>query len=567
MRLDLSLNGNLELKQALLLNQIAKELRKPYINFIARISESHNTNLDWWADEPAGRNTLTDPLFYYISKVELLKKIIQSGESITEITVDSNALKIIIENIIKSANIKTKVTLQITLLNKIKDCLRYMYNIFSVVIYYSAQLYFARRTVSKKNSFNKSMILIDNYVLPNFVDKDRVYTDLWENLTEDNKKLVCFVTNIFGFKLLNLKKIYQKLRDSSKNIMFKEDYLTINDYLYSFLHCFRILKIKIQNANFNEIDYTQMIYENFKTFKTYNASVLALLNYRFVKKLKEIDHPVKVVINRFENQIIDKGWNAGFQKYFPQIKIIGYQSFIMPPYYLCGYPTLHEKQNRKLPNQIAVMGEGYIDFKKEFCEDLDFIVAPAFGFQWLWKDRIHYPDPDYFTILVALPGPFAESKRILHFLNDNLKNIKLKSNFRVWIKTHPTSSLLLLYRNFNKKWPKIFQFVEGNFNDLVDKSNLVIGSQSSVCLEIIARGIPVIVPGNPNGITQNPIPDNIEEEIWSLCYTKQDLTKAIKFYEDRSIRKNNDFKQIGDSIREKFFAPLNKKSINSFLGL
>ena len=80
MRIDLSLNGKLELKQALLLNQIAKELRKPYINFIAKISESHNTNLDWWADEPAGRNTLTDPLFYYISKVELLKKIIQAGQ-------------------------------------------------------------------------------------------------------------------------------------------------------------------------------------------------------------------------------------------------------------------------------------------------------------------------------------------------------------------------------------------------------------------------------------------------------------------------------------------------------
>ena len=129
MRIDLSLNGKLELKQALLLNQIAKELRKPYINFIAKISEGHNTNLDWWADEPAGRNTLTDPLFYYISKVELLKKIIQAGDPITEITVDSNALKIIVENIIKSANIKAKVTLQITLLNKIKNYLRYLYNI------------------------------------------------------------------------------------------------------------------------------------------------------------------------------------------------------------------------------------------------------------------------------------------------------------------------------------------------------------------------------------------------------------------------------------------------------
>ena len=40
----------------------------------------------------------------------------------------------------------------------------------------------------------------------------------------------------------------------------------------------------------------------------------------------------------------------------------------------------------------------------------------------------------------------------------------------------------------------------------------------------------------------------------------------LKFYEDQSISRNKDYKQIGDNIREKFFAPLNKESIDNFLG-
>ena len=410
------------------------------------------------------------------------------------------------------------------------------------------------------------MILIDNYVIPNFIDIDRVYTNLWENLNNDQKKEIYFVTNIFSFKIFRLKKIYQDLRTSKKNILLKEDYLTISDYIYAFLHCIRILKIKIQNADFNNVDYSQIIYENFRTFKTYNASVLALLNNRFVKKLKKINYPVKKVINRFENQIIDKGWNGAFKKYFPKVDVIGYQGFVMPPNYLCGYPTKHEQQNNKLPNKIALMGQGHIDIKKEFCEDLNFVIAPAFAFQWLWEERVNYPDSNYFTILVALPGPFEESRRILHFLNNNLQNINLKSNLRIWIKTHPTSSLLLLYKNFDKNWPINFEFVDENYTNLVDKSDLVIGSQSSVCLEVIARGIPVIVPGNPNGITQNPIPLSIKDKIWSLCYTREDLIKAIKMYEDRSIIKIKEYKNMGNNIREKFFTNLNEATMKNFFG-
>ena len=148
MILDLSINGKLELNEALLLNQITEENRKAYIDFIAKLSEPHNLNLDWWADEPVGRNTLTDPLFYYICRIELLKKIIQSKKNIDEIIIDSKSLKKIVKNILKSENLNSKITFKSTYINKLKNFLRSIYNIFSVILYYSAQFYFAKKNIN-----------------------------------------------------------------------------------------------------------------------------------------------------------------------------------------------------------------------------------------------------------------------------------------------------------------------------------------------------------------------------------------------------------------------------------
>ena len=76
----------------------------------------------------------------------------------------------------------------------------------------------------------------------------------------------------------------------------------------------------------------------------------------------------------------------------------------------------------------------------------------------------------------------------------------------------------------------MFEFVEGDFNICVEKSNLLISNASSVCVEALAKGISVIVVGSQTGLTQNPIPETITEDIWKLCYTPGEMAKAIDFF-------------------------------------
>ena len=77
----------------------------------------------------------------------------------------------------------------------------------------------------------------------------------------------------------------------------------------------------------------------------------------------------------------------------------------------------------------------------------------------------------------------------------------------VRVKPHPTSSpdqirALLPQGRFPERW----QFVTGDFHDVLEASNVLIGNASSVCLEALAKGVPVIVIAPRTGIVQNVIP-------------------------------------------------------------
>ena len=64
--------------------------------------------------------------------------------------------------------------------------------------------------------------------------------------------------------------------------------------------------------------------------------------------------------------------------------------------------------------------------------------------------------------------------------------------------------------------------IEGNFSDCVERSDLLISMASSLCLEALAKGIPVLIQGSSGRLTQNPIPELVPKLLWKICYSPED---------------------------------------------
>ena len=95
--MDLRYRGKLDPEIAVLFNDIAKQSRGLFTQIVSEISEPIKYNIDWWVEGPASRNPFASPFFHYFCSINLVNKLINNKYDISEIIVDSFALKQILK--------------------------------------------------------------------------------------------------------------------------------------------------------------------------------------------------------------------------------------------------------------------------------------------------------------------------------------------------------------------------------------------------------------------------------------------------------------------------------------
>jgi hypothetical protein len=566
-QLDLRYHGKIPSKYVKLWDQIAYEIHKSFTDLIESISKQHGKNIDWWVSSPASRNTFASPLFHYCCCITLLQELIREKEPVSEIITDSRAFKKILEAYLSGHGISAKVTLaRLPVKQRLKELVRPIYTIFGVTLKHLLLFFAAKLTRSLcKPLPSEPLTLIDTFVMPGYIEKDRYYPGLLEALSEEEKQRFWFVPHLYGFRPRQFLQVIKRLRKAERNFLLKDDFLKFGDYWCLWQHLFRVRKLQIKTSFFYGVDISPLVREELTSDRGVSSSYMPLLNYCFAERLKQAGVKLRLVIDWFENQNIDRGWNAGFRRFFPKAETIGYQGFIVSPHYLCMHPTKGEKDSKVIPHKVAVIGMGLVQSACRFCSDLDVCVAPAFRFQHVWQKRKYLPNEKVYTILVALPIVISEAVYILKLLACGNNN---GASIQFWIKPHPATSEAQIKAAYGVTEAEQFKFVSGDFKDYVEKSNmLIMSSASSTCMETLAKGIPVIIVGNRYGLTHNPIPKTITEDIWRLCYSPEEIAKSIQFYKSCSSEKIKEHEEIGKRIREEYFEPVTREGVREFLEL
>ena len=549
-----------------LVDNIAEKIRREYVNYLIKIGKDNEKNIDWWVLNFVSRNTLISQLFRDICFLIMLKERLKEGYVYNEIIVDSLAFKKAIKkNYYKyhfKVNYKGRSAIH-TYLAKINSYFKAFKQISSRFL----AAWFTRK-YKRIVKTDKALTLLDVFIFRNSFNEDifldRYYPKLLESIDSNEKEYTYYVPTFYGIK--KYKKVFTEMRKSKQNFLVKEDYLKLKDYFFALSYPIRLDRIKIKYRDFLGLDIYPLIKEEMANSRVSHSSIYSLLNYCFPKRLKENGVKLRIIVDWFENQIIDRGFNSGFREYYPESKLIGYLG--VPPLnnYLSLFPTEQERICKVIPKEINVIGRGYIKMVKEFCPDLQVKVAPAFRYSKVWNKRNYFPDKDKCTILVALPILIDESDEIIDIVlkaacSNNINNCIFK------IKPHPVYDIEKISNKWSKKLPEMFKFIDGDFNSCVEKSDILISSSSTVCLETLAKGIPVVIISNSLGLTQLPIPRSISGDIWKLCYSVRDVVEAIKLYAKKDNETVNIYKKIGYEIRDNYFEPVTELSARKFLNL
>ena len=566
MQLFLSQKGYVASKHVLIYNQIAEEIRLPFTLLIDSLSKGQQGNIDWWVSSPMSRDNLASPLFSSCCSLVLLQVLLKEKENINLISTDSLVLKKVIKKYLKENGLNIPVVCEIKYSQIFKQlvfpvlrwlwiCIRELYQWFQV-----------NRVINTYTKiYNKPLTLIDTYIVGSYNEnKDRYYEGLWNNLDKMEQDTLYFVPTIIVDPKNEYKEQLLRMSQSKKKFLFKEKFLKLRDYLFVFLYPFRIAFQIIPQHEFMGFNIVPLIKSELRSMTAFNQVCIALLNYRFAKRLKNNGVMLRLVMNWFENQILDKGWNLGFRKFYPKTLTVGYAGYFVPQNWLARYPSENEFQSLVIPEKICVVGRGLIESTKLFCDNLDVVAAPAFRFQSVWEKRKYIPNDKHFNILIALPILMKETIEILRLVATSIE-ITTMSNLRIRLKAHPLLFPEKIKLAFGRNWPSLFEFVKGDFNDCIEKSHLLVSNASSVCVETLAKGIPVIVVGGQTGLTQNPIPETITDDIWKLCYTPEEMVNAVEFYASRNEEKVKQHQETGGNIRENYFEPITRDSVYNLL--
>jgi len=558
----------LSLSEARLINEIAEKIRNDYIDFLSNLGKSNGNNIDWWMIEFVSRNTLVSDLFYNFCKIVFFKEKMKNDFVYKKIIADSIGLKTIIENYCNKNGYSCIVV------NKgkyyfwicIKRILSYFKNCMRFFLHWAFA--WSTRHYQKKNIMDRGITLIDTFVLKdsfkNSIYNDRYYGRLLEYLGKDEKRDFYYVPTYY--RIRNYRKLFVNMRTSKQKFLIKEDYLRIEDYIFALLYPFRVRKLMIKTRNFMGFNVYPLIKEEILKNSVFGSSMLGLLNFRFAKRLKESNIKIRMIVNWFENQTIDHGFNFGFRKYYPEVYLMGYQGFPLSNNCLSLYPTKQELTCKVIPKEIKVIGKGYVKLAKKFCPDLKVTSAPALRFGGVWNKRKVYPKKGKFIILISLPILIKKAEELIEISLEVAKTIKIDNCF-FQIKPHPVQDTKAMKVKWKNKLTKHFEFVKGDFNSCVEKSNILISCISSTCLETLAKGIPVIVIASKVGLIQLDIPEDIKQDIWRLCYDEQEVCNAIIYYANRDVGTIKKHEERGRKIRENYFEPVARESVRKFLRL
>jgi hypothetical protein len=563
MILDLT---NMDSSESEIFNKVVLRESRKFNQFITELSELDDKQLAWSLSSFNSRDIHLSKLFLRLCQISFLSEI-QKQEKVDTVITDDKLLRNIL---IKSVPV-TKFKIKLKNRNIFPKYLSEVFysNLSSIVFLVRLNWYLWVYPKKEVRHRSQNITLIDTFLFDTSFSengasyKDRYYVDCLVYLTEDQKKNIYYCPNIYS---IGSGDFFKTLRTSDTNFILKEDYLKFFDYIKAFWlslwAVFLVIKNKKRIPKWNNVDISNLILNDAICAVGNYSLITAFLNYLFMKRLKDSGEiNLRLLVDWNENQLQDKGLIQGTRKNFPDAFIHGYQGYLVSRdvnIHLCH--TRYEHKQGMTPDKIFVIGKELIQSVKRFDDTLEVDVAPAFRFKHVWNRPLEKEVNGDFKIFLPLPLLEEEVMEILSLVSESL--LDLGGKVKVEAKIHPAFDR---EKFLNLELPININYVSSDVYENLRSTDLVIGNTTSVIVEALAMGIPVLIVGSRRGFTQNPIPENISTEMWKLCFSKKSLIENILHYMESQLKNSDRYLSLGNKYREGIFERSTVESVQNLL--
>lgn len=546
--------NNLTNEQYLELDKVRALIKNDYENLLRDIYKKNKNCREIFFSNIISRNNEENNIFYDLCLIELAK-ILFKKKKISKIITKNKSQAIILKKKLKNIEITYNQTHNYFFLK----------NIFFFIknFIYLIKIYLHGSKIRKdKFKNNKNIILIETFFISSMFRKknyeDRYYGKLINYVNKKDKKNLFFFP-IFFFNTINTTNIQKA--EKKINLITLGDFLKINDYFYSLFFFFKFKKIKLKKVFFRGINIETLLYEELNQKKLNISSLIGILNFIFFKRIKEEKISLKLLIDWYENQIVDKGLNFGKNTFYPNVKSKGYlglnQIFELNDSYL---PTDLEFRNKISPNEINIISKKYYQNLRIKRKDIKLSTAPSFRNENIFFNTKLKPQNNKIKILINFTASSYDNLNMINLIN-KCKTI-FSNNFEILIRPHQSSKKEIFTENLSKQLN--YKFSDKNIYQEFKNIDILISRSSTACFEALVFNVPVIITRRVFNFFPYKNYNQFPKNLWFFCNDEKQVEASIKKILG-NIKKANFSKNYNSYLAKQYFLKPNKKNVNKFI--
>ncbi|MFH0753282.1 MAG: hypothetical protein V2A70_01805 [Candidatus Omnitrophota bacterium] len=556
-----------------LLNDIANDLRPEYMRWIDSVNEMNAQELSWWFGSISSRNVAETDIFQFVCYLETLRRICVNGKNPPDlVVVESYGLAREIKRWAEGNNIHVEMWGdQVDPWIKLMASVRYYLNWFKSVwvIFFPWALARITGLLTKKRALiSQNPVMVHTYVHGGDVSdkgvfKDRYFPFLRDFLKSKGLALV-YCPTLHGCRF-GFFSIYMAIRNAEDFFLIPEDYLVFSDYLLAMRAPLAFRNRRIKALAFHGFEMHDILEEEQRT-RFSLSMVEAMLLVRFFARIKgKIPSPGRIILWD-ENQVTHKAVVRGARAAFPDARIVGAQLFMHRANLLSLFMIPSEMKHSFAPDVLLATSVNQCAVAASFSASLVCRPAAALRYAHLFDDRdqsMRCSDGGASTLLVLLPFDLMESIELLYYVKGALA--RLNDGARILIKGHQDYTIGKLQGLAGEKiWDNRFEVFEGRLADALGMVRVVVASNSGAVIEAAVKGIPVVLLGRQTVLDQNDI-TQLDPEMAAQCYSGTEMAEAIERFLACGPEKLQEYRDIGRRLRERFFTPVNDKTLMPFI--
>ncbi len=536
--------SKLTLEQVKKLNQLNLKNKKKIESFLKIFFKNVKQNQNWILSPLMSRDRVQCRLYSDFNFLELVDFYVKK-KKIKKVIVNNIFLKKSIEKKYKNLNIESTQGLK----NIFLDALAVFKSFLKVVL--CSLFMIINKDENRKKIFDgKKIILLETFFFNNLFKKnhfqERYHQDVYKRFPKRLKKNSYFFP--INLSIFSIKKFLKIVKKSNLKFIHPLDFLKFEDYkksifFNSYLKITNQSSIKYENY---EIDKLLNYYKFLSNFNF--SSFLANINFFFLKRLNQNEIKIDLIIDWYENQILDKGLSLGKNTFYPKSKLKGHIGFLNDFKSIHYYsPIQLEKKAKALPDELLLISKKITNTVFNNSNFITKKIVPAIRNKKLFNVSFKSKEnknPKK-KALIVLSSNFEETKFIRNILLefDQISSLK---NYDFIIKPHVNTPPKFF--NYNKK----YIISHKSFYDLLSEVEIVVSGGTTATIEAAIMNKKIILIGNSQGITLNPLViQSVNKE--EICYSSRQFSKCLN---KLSQRKNKNM--INKKLLNLYFTKDNK---------